>query len=147
MRTPLTPIPQSVLRWATWAPLLRWADAVLAWLAVWIIVALSLERGGGEAHAVLAAVIAGGLAFLPPLRARWRPVSGIVGLTVSRRLRAGDSAWYIGRRQPERVLVTARRRLRIVIVTGERSATEGLTVRRTRVILIPFEEQRPRRSA
>jgi hypothetical protein len=134
------------MRWVSWAPSLRWADALVAWLFIWGLVALSLERGSGETHAVLAALIVTPLAFVPPLRARWRPVSGAVGLAVSRRLRAGDSAWYIGRRQPERVLVTARRRLRIVIATGERSATEGLSVRRTRVILIPTDDPRPRRT-
>ena len=132
------------MRWVTWAPALRWADALLAWLAIWAIVAASLNRGGGEAQALLAALIAGGLAFLPPLRARWRPVSGYVGLLVSRSLRPGDAAWYVGRRQAERVLVTARRRLRAVIVTGERGATEGFSVRRTRVILLPVEDRRPR---
>ena len=144
VRTPLTPIPASVMRWATWAPSLRWLDALLAWLSVWALVAVSLSQGSGEAQAVLAALVAGGLAFLPPLRSRWRPVSGWVGLTVSHGLRPGDAAWYVGRRQAERVLVTARRRLRIVIVTGERGATEGISVRRTRVILIPVEERRPR---
>jgi len=115
-----------------------------AWLVVWSIVAMLLDRSSAETHAVLAAVIVAGLVFIPPVRARWRPVSGSVALSLSRGLRAGDSAWYVGRRQAERVLVTARRRLRIVIVTGERTAVEGMSVRRTRVILIPMEDRRPR---
>jgi hypothetical protein len=40
----------------------------------------------------------------------------------------------------ERVLITARRRARIVIVRLNDEGAEGLSVRRTRVLLVPADE-------
>jgi hypothetical protein len=63
---------------------------------------------------------------------------GLVGLMVSRSLRPGDRAWFIRATDAEVVLVTARRRFRMVIARAE-SADEGMSVRRTRVVLLPAE--------
>jgi hypothetical protein len=138
MRTPLRPLPDSVTRWVGGVRYLRWQDAVLAWVVSWVVAELSLADGGSGLHGVLATIVAVAGAGVPWLRVRWRPVTGTVGLVVSRRLRPGDRAWYIRPADAELVLVTARRRLRIVIARAE-SADEGMAVRRTRVVLLPAE--------
>jgi len=90
--------------------------------------------------AVAAALIVGVGALIRPLRARWRPASGTVALVLSARLSAGDHAWYVRPGRAERVLITARRRTRIVIVRLNDEGAEGLSVRRTRVLLVPADE-------
>ena len=77
-----------------------------------------------------------------PVRVRWRPVSGWVGLAVSRGLRPGDRAWYVRSRAADLVLVTARHGARLVIARPDFAADEGLNVRRTRVLLIPADAVR-----
>src|SRR2546429_4566155 len=86
MRSPLRPLPAAVARWAIAARLLRWLDALVAWLVVWTGAVVVLPHASAESHAILAAlaVTLGALAL--PLRARWRPASGVVGLVVSARL-------------------------------------------------------------
>ena len=116
MRSPLKPLPAPVARWAVAARALRWLDALVAWLVVW---------GGG--------------ALALPLRARWRPVSGVVGLAVSARLAPGAEAWYVRPGDAERVVVTARHRTRVVIARLDGAGAEGLSVRRTRVLLVPAD--------
>jgi hypothetical protein len=47
----------------------------------------------------------------------------------------GDRAWYVRPDAPELVIVTARRGLRLTVAVPGRGAAEGLSVRRTRVLL------------
>src|SRR5262249_58353232 len=89
-------------------------------------------------------VLALGL-MIRSLRALWRPVSAGVGLAVSRGLRVGDRAWYVRPDRVDLVIVTARHRTRLVIATPGFDADEGLSVRRTRVLVLPFEEARVKR--
>ncbi len=124
MRSPLRPLPAAVARWAIAARLLRWLDALVAWLVVWTGAVVVLPHLG---------------ALALPLRARWRPASGVVGLVVSARLAPGAEAWYVRPGGAERVLVTARHRTRVVIARLDGSGAEGLSVRRTRVLLVPAD--------
>src|SRR2546429_7664 len=75
MRSPLRPLPAAVARWTVRARLLRWLDALVAWLVVWTAAVVVLPHASPESLAILAAlaVILGALAR--PLRARWRPAS------------------------------------------------------------------------
>ncbi len=137
MRTPVRAVPPTVERWASRARWLRWLDAVAAWLVVWPFLALLLESATAltSAVAALAPVVLGALAR--PLRLRWRPVSALVSLSVSRGLRPGDHAWYVRPDRVEPVIVTARRRLRLVVAHPDQGPAEGLEVRRTRVLVVP----------
>jgi len=139
MRSPLRPLPAAVARWAITARLLRWLDALVAWLVVWTAAVVVLPHASAESHPILAAlaVTLGALAL--PLRARWRPASGVVGLVVSARLAPGAEAWYVRPGGAERVLVTARHRTRVVIARLDGAGAEGLSVRRTRVLLVPAD--------
>jgi len=79
-----------------------------------------------------------------PFRVLWRPVSGSVGLAVSRRLQPGDRAWYVRASHADPVLVTARHGTRMSIATPDRDEPdEVLSVRRTRVLLLPAPPARP----
>lgn len=137
MRSPLRRPPAAVERWIAVARALRWLDALAAGLAIWGVVTLALPSVSLGPLAVVAAfgVLLGVLAR--PLRSRWRPVSGAVALVLSARLSAGDHAWYVGPGHAERVLVTARHQTRVVIVRLNDEGAEGLSVRRTRVLLVP----------
>jgi hypothetical protein len=73
-----------------------------------------------------------------PLRRRWRVVSGAVGLRMSRSIAVGDRAWCVGPGSAERVIVTARRGFRVTVALMGGDAAEGITVRRTRVLLVPW---------
>src|SRR5215831_97821 len=131
MRSPLRPVPAAVERWTTVVRVLRWLDALAAWLVLWGAPAGPL--------AALAAVVVALARFVRPLRTRWRPLSGAVALVKSARLAPGDHAWYVRPGRAERVLVTARHRTRIVIVRLGDESSEGLGVRRTRVLLVPAD--------
>ena len=135
MRTPIRPVPHAVERWASRVRYLRWLDALIAWLALWALLALALPLPV-EAQVVLATAAVGLLALLPPLRLRWRPVSGAIGVRLSRGLRPGDRAWYVVPGRAEAVIVTARRRLRLVVARPDQGPAEGLEVRRTRVLVL-----------
>ena len=139
MRSPLRPLPASVERWIVAARVLRWLDALAAWLAVWGVAAMAFPEAARPGLAVLAALVVVLGALARPLRARWRPASGTVALVLSARLSAGNHAWYVRPGHAERVLVTARRRTRIVIVRLNDEGAEGLSVRRTRVLLVPAD--------
>src|SRR2546428_6838833 len=76
MRSPLRPLPAAVARWAITARLLRWLDALVAWLVVWTGAVVVLPYASAESHAILAALAVTLGALAPPLRARWRPASG-----------------------------------------------------------------------
>jgi hypothetical protein len=116
---------------------LRWGDAAVAWVLVWAGVIALLGAASPPASALLAGALVAGGAWLAPLRVRWRPLSAVVGLTVSRSLRAGSRAWCVRPHAADLVLVTARRGRRVVIAGAAGSGTEGLAVRRTRVLLLP----------
>jgi hypothetical protein len=137
MRTPVRSLPPHVERWATRARWLRWLEAVAAWLVVWALLALVLENVVPSASAVGALVLVGLAALARPLRRRWRPISALVALSVSGGLKPGDRAWLVLPERIEPVIVTARRRLRVVVARPDQGPTEGLEVRRTRVFLVP----------
>jgi hypothetical protein len=139
MRSPLRPLPAAVARWTVTARVLRWLDALVAGFVVWAGGALALPDASREAVAILAALVVTLGALARPLRARWRPVSGPVGLVVSAPLVPGVEAWYVRPGDAERVLVTARHRTRVVIARLDGSGAEGLSVRRTRVLLVPAD--------
>jgi hypothetical protein len=120
----------SIARW------LRAADTVVAWAAVCLLARLALGMQPRLA-ALLAAGAVAALAGVPPLRRRFRPVSGPVGLHVSRHLRPGAAAWFIHGDRAERVLVTGRRGFRLVVsLIGDDGPAEGIEVRRTRVLVL-----------
>jgi hypothetical protein len=139
MRSPLRPLPAAVTRWTAVARVLGWLDALAAYLAIWGGAAVALPSASRASLAVLAALVAALGALLRPLRVRWRPVRGAVALVLSARLSPGDRAWYVRPGHAERVLVTARRRTRVVIARLNDEGAEGLSVRRTRVLLVPAD--------
>src|SRR5213592_1280506 len=118
MRSPLRPLPAAVTRWIATARVLGWLDALAAYLAIWVGAAVVFPSASGASLAVLAALVAALGALLRPLRVRWRPVRGAVALVLSARLTPGDQAWYVRPGHDERVLVTARRRTRVVALLG-----------------------------
>lgn len=138
MATPTTPVPTAVETWITRARYLRWLDALAAWLVLLAVAAelMSEEPGGIIAVSALALLVIG--VMLRPLRLRWRPVSGWVGVAISRSLRPGQRAWFVRDGHADAVLVTGRRGLRLTIAAPNVGAEETLTVRRTRVFLIPL---------
>jgi hypothetical protein len=136
MATPMRPVPDAISRWITRRWWLRVCDALAAWALLAVVVAARLGPARLEAAAVLALVLVGGAAAVQPLRIRWRPVSGWVGLRLSRDLRPGDRAWYVGATEASLVMVTARRGLRLVIARPDMVQDEVISVRRTRVFLL-----------
>jgi len=140
MGTPIRPLPEAVARWSTRARWIRRLDALAAVALVWGVLAVVLPGAGAGAQAGAAAVIAGLLGALAAIRARWRPISGPVGLWLSRTLAPGDRAWYVRPDAPELVIVTARRGLRLTVAVPGRGADEGLSVRRTRVLVLSADE-------
>jgi len=136
MRSPVRPLPPNVDRWVSRARWLRWLDALAAWLLVWAGLALGQRTAPPAATAIVAAVLVGLAALVGPLRRRWRPLGGLISLSVSRALRPGDRAWLVLPRHVEPVIVTARRGLRLVVACPDQGA-EGMEVRRTRVLVVP----------
>ncbi len=125
------------LRW------LRWGDALLGWLV--LLLGLSLLVPGlpsQAAMAVAAGLLLAGAALILRVRLGWRPLSGATTLVVSRRLRPGDRAWFVHGSDADLVLVTARHGLRLVIARPGHDAVEGMSVRRTRVLLLPASAAR-----
>src|SRR5256712_12972831 len=139
MRGPLNPLPAAVARWTVTARLLRWLDALAAWRGVWAGAALALPSASRESLALLAVLVVALGALARPLRSRWRPVSGVVGLAVSRRLSPGDPAWYVRPGDAARVLLPALPRPRVGIGPLDESGAAGLTVRRAPVLLVPAD--------
>jgi hypothetical protein len=115
---------------------LRWLDALAAWLLAWAALALVQRTLTPAATAIAAAALVGLTALVGPVRRRWRPLGALISLSVSRALRPGDRAWLVLPRHVEPVIVTARRRLRLVVARPDQSA-EGMEVRRTRVLVVP----------
>src|SRR3989442_153847 len=128
MRSPLRPLPAAVGGWAIAARLLRWLGALVAWLVVWTGAVVVLPPASAESHAILAAlaVTLGALAL--PLRARWRPASGVVGLVVSARLAPGAEAGDVRPGGAERVPGTARHPTRGGVARPHRSGAERVSV-------------------
>jgi hypothetical protein len=111
---------------------------LLAWALLWTGCAVVMGPARLEVAAVVALALVGVAAALQPLRVRWRPISGWVGLRISESLRPGDRAWYLGAREATLVVVTAHHGVRLVIVRPDLQ-DEGLSVRRTRVFLLAAE--------
>ena len=118
------------------------SDAVAAWLLVWAAWRSHRTRQRPGATAVAAAVLVGLAALVSPIRRRWRPLGALISLSVSRALRPGDRAWLVLPRHVEPVIVTARRRLRLVVARPDQDLAEGLEVRRTRVLVVPPDGMR-----
>jgi hypothetical protein len=142
MTTPIRSLPDDAERWIARARWLRWLDAGIAWLTLWVVIRFILGAVSTRDAALAAGALLGLSLMLRPLRALWRPVSACVGLMVSRGLRAGDRAWYVRPEHADLVLVTARHGTRLVIAMPDLDRTEGLSVRRTRVLLLPVEGKR-----
>jgi hypothetical protein len=143
MRTPVRAIPVTVERWVSRARWLRWLDAVVAVALLWPLMAVVLEVAAVPSG-VATLTLVGALAFIRPLRLRWRPASALVALAVSRQLRPGDVAWCVFPGRVERAIVTARRGCRLVVARPDQGPSEGLELRRTRVLVIEATEARPR---
>ena len=141
MTTPIRPLPEDVDRWIAWARWLRTLDAALAWLGLGVLLAIAGTFSAGQAAVLSLALVSLG-ALMRRIRAFWRPISACVGLIVSRGLRPGDRAWYVRSRRADLVLVTACHGTRVVIATSEIDADEVLSVRRTRVLLLPADRTR-----
>jgi hypothetical protein len=137
MRSYIKSLPAAVSRWTWIARALRWVDAGVAWTVLWIGTATLVPDAGTVEASLIAAILTGAGAWLGPVRVRWRPVSACAGIVVSAGLRPGDQAWFVRPGQAELVLITGRRRFRVVIASGARGPAEGITVRRTRVLLVP----------
>jgi hypothetical protein len=137
MATPTTPVPTTVEAWISRARYLRWLDALAAWIVLLAIVAELSPAQSGGAVAVIAAIGVSLGTMLRSVRRHWRPVSGWAGLVVSRPLRPGNRAWFVRDGHADAVLVTGRRGIRLSIAAPGGGEAETLTVRRTRVFLIP----------
>ena len=136
MRSPVRAVPGHVERAADRVRWLRFLDAVAIWLVAWAAVAVVLETATWSASAVGAAFVVALAACIRPLRQRWRPVSALCLASMSRGLKPGDHAWLVLEERVEPVIVTARRRLRLVVASPDQER-EGLEIRRTRVVVIP----------
>ena len=139
MTTPMQPVPVVVARWMARVRWFRWLDACVAWAGLWYLGGSVLGRGLAGPAAVLSLLLVSLGLWVRPLRTRWRPLSGWVGLVMSRGLHPGDRAWYVRPHQADLVLVTARHGARLVIARPNLAEDEGLTVRRTRVLVLPAD--------
>jgi hypothetical protein len=141
MTTPIRPLPEGVDRWVARARWLRIADAAVASLGLVGVLCIPGTFSAGQAAVLSLALVS--LSFLTHrARAFWRPISAGIGLLVSRGLRPGDRAWYVRSRRADLVLVTARHGVRVTIATSDIDADEVLSVRRTRVLLLPADRGR-----
>ena len=139
----MRPVPHEVARFISLAAWLRWCDAAAAWIVLWAVLAGFLGPASPPAAVASLLLVTLG-ALLQPLRVLWRPVSGTVGLVVSRGLQPGDRAWYVRSQHADPVLVTGRHGARMLIATPDLDEPdEVLSVRRTRVLLIPADHDRP----
>lgn len=142
MGTPIRPLPEGIARWSARARWLRRLDALAAGVVAWGLVAARLPDVAPGLQVVTAGLVVGLLGAIPAIRLRWRPISGPVGLWLSRTLAPGDRAWYVRPDASELVIVTARRGLRLTVAVPGRGAAEGLSVRRTRVLLLDADGPR-----
>jgi hypothetical protein len=137
MRTPLRPFPEDVTRWMRHARRLRWLDALAAWLFVWAILVGLWPTADWAALGILAIVLVGPVAAVPPLRRRWRPVTALTALALGWRLRPGDRAWQVWTEGARPVLVTSTRWRHVVVAGLVRDSGEGSALPRTRALLVP----------
>jgi hypothetical protein len=140
--TPTRPLPITVERWTSRLRWFRGADALLAWLTLLLGLTMLVPQMPPQTAMVLAAGLLVLVALIPRLRLAWRPVSGTTTVLVSRGLRPGDRAWFVHGSGADLVLVTARHGLRVVVARPGYDATEGMSVRRTRVLLLPVVASR-----
>src|SRR5262245_17189287 len=115
MTTPTRPVPAVVERWIAHSKYLRWIDALSAWMVLMLLAKQVMPGGSIGPPALVSAGLLGLGVMLPPLRTRWRLISGWIGLTVSRPLRPGDRAWFVRDGRADSVLVTARHGARLSI--------------------------------
>ena len=139
MTAPMRPVPDGVQAWVARRRWLRWSDALPAWALLWGAWTALLGPASPRAAAVATLVLVAVVGCVPMVRVRWRPISGWVGLRVSRALRPGDRAWYVVG-EASLVVVTARRGLRMAIARPDLVEDEVIRVRRTRVFLLPADE-------
>ena len=139
MQAPTRPLPERVSRWTSYVGSLRWLDALGAWLGWWLVLIVVVPDWPEGERAALAALATIACTVPLSLRVRWRPFSAMVGLYVSRRLRAGDRAWFVRPGDARLVLVTARCRFRLVIAAPDQEPEEGMIIRRTRVVVVPAD--------
>jgi hypothetical protein len=144
MRSPVRSLPPDVERWVWRVRWLGWLEALAVGLVAWLILALWLPDMPPLASAILALGLVGLAALVPALRRRWRPIRALVALSASRGLKPGDHAWLLLPEYIEPVIVTARRRLRLVVARSGQGPSEGLEVRRTRVLVVPAETSHQR---
>jgi hypothetical protein len=142
MSTPTVPVPAIVEKWISRSGYLRWVDALAAWLIIFFVAVQNMPRQSGRTVAVASVSLLLLCLLLSPLRLRWRPISGWIGLVVSRSLRPGDRAWFIRHGHADPVLITGRRRWILAIGGPNIGEAETITVRRTRVFLVPFDTGR-----
>ena len=138
MTTPMRPLPESVARWIARRRWLRWADALVMGIVLWVGAALVLGMERLQVAAVVAVVLVAVGGAVQGLRSRWRPVSGWVGLRISAGLRPGDRAWYLRTHEASMVVVTACHGVRLVVARPDLQ-DEGISVRRTRVFVLPVD--------
>jgi len=138
MRTPIRSLPHDIDHWVGRARWLRSLDALAAWLTLWAGISFVLPEFSRSGQATVAAVVVAIGMAIAPVRVLWRPVTGWIALSVSRPLRPGDRAWLVRGDGADLVIVTARRGLRMVVAQAQ-DGTEGITVRRTRVLLVPAD--------
>ncbi len=139
MTTPMKPVPDVVARWVSRVYWLRWLDALIAWTGLWGIGVWVVGRALAQEAAALSVILVCLGLVVRPLRTRWRPISGWVGLAMSRNLQVGDRAWYVRAHQADLVLVTARHGAWLVIAGPILAEDESLSIRRTRVIVLPAD--------
>ena len=137
MTTPTRPLPIPIERWTSRLRWLRGIDVLLAWLTALLGLTVWLPQVPLQTAMMLAAGLVVSVALMPRWRLAWRPFSAVTTVLVSRGLRPGDRAWYVHGGSADLVLVTARHGLRLVIAKPGHDSTEGLSVRRTRVLLVP----------
>ncbi len=137
MTPPTAPVPATVEKWISRSKYLRWVDAVTAWLVLFGVAMTLLPEQSDRTIALISVALLVLGVMLRPLRVHWRPVSGWAGVLVSRTVRPGDRAWFVRDGRADSVLVTARRGLRVSIAVPAMGAAETISVRRTRVFLVP----------
>jgi hypothetical protein len=96
-----------------------------------------LPQVAPQAAMMLAAGLLLVAATIPRLRVAWRPISATTTVRLSSGLRPGDHAWFVHGSGADLVLVTARHGIRVVVARPGHDAAEGMSVRRTRVLLLP----------
>jgi hypothetical protein len=139
MTTPIKPVPHVVARWKSRVRWLRGLDALVAGLALWGTSVSVLGRAWARQAAALSLILVCLALVVRPIRIRWRPVTGWVSLAMSRSLRVGDRAWYVRAHRADLVLVTARHGARLVIAGPSLDEDESLSIRRTRVLVLPTD--------